>query len=209
MHSTIYSLVLGTHILGGMISLFSGPLALGSPNESKQQKISVWIYFFAMLATCLSGATMALVLKSPFLFVIAAFSFYTVFTGFRAFTSRPYRPGIPEILAIIAGIPAAVYMLLTGEIVLMVFGGIFFLQILGDLYGLAARKNFTELSRALVFVQKYAGAYIATTTAFIVVNLSGTVPGWILWLGPTIVGTPMIFYLSRRLTQRVQLGGGV
>ncbi|MFN4880994.1 MAG: hypothetical protein ACK5CD_05075 [Bacteroidota bacterium] len=40
------------------------------------------------------------------------------------------------------------------------------------------------------------GSYIATTTAFLVVNIQLT-PMWIIWLGPTLLGTILIIYYTR------------
>jgi hypothetical protein len=36
------------------------------------------------------------------------------------------------------------------------------------------------------------GGYIATVTAFVVVNVKMN-PGWILWLLPTAIGAPIIY----------------
>jgi len=45
------------------------------------------------------------------------------------------------------------------------------------------------------------GAYIATVTATITVNLT-MVPALVRWLGPTVIGTPLIFYAVSRYQKR-------
>ena len=42
------------------------------------------------------------------------------------------------------------------------------------------------------------GATIAVVTAFLVVNVRFE-PGWIIWLGPTVVLTPLIFVWAKRI----------
>ncbi len=42
------------------------------------------------------------------------------------------------------------------------------------------------------------GASIAAATAFLVVNIQ-TNPVWITWIAPTVVITPLIIYLNRRV----------
>ncbi len=48
-------------------------------------------------------------------------------------------------------------------------------------------------------------AYIATTTAFVVVNLSQQLPdafGILVWFAPTAIGTPLIFYWVNKYKQK-------
>jgi hypothetical protein len=44
------------------------------------------------------------------------------------------------------------------------------------------------------------GATIAVITAFLVVNVRFD-PGWVVWLAPTVVLTPLIIVWSRRARQ--------
>ena len=58
--------------------------------------------------------------------------------------------------------------------------------------GKAKHKNYWLLAH----LQRMTGAYIASLTAFLVVNK--LLPGIIIWLLPTILLTPLIFIWSRK-----------
>ncbi|HLP32398.1 MAG TPA: hypothetical protein VK202_02935, partial [Bacteroidia bacterium] len=49
-----------------------------------------------------------------------------------------------------------------------------------------------------------SGAYIATVTAFLVVNVDFIQPGWLVWLFPSVIGVPFIFYQIRKRTVAVK-----
>jgi hypothetical protein len=51
--------------------------------------------------------------------------------------------------------------------------------------------------RILLHLNRMGGACIATVTAVFVVNIQ-TNPAFIAWLLPTLIGTPLIIYWSRR-----------
>jgi len=57
----------------------------------------------------------------------------------------------------------------------------------------------TELANTwmIVHIQRIIGAYIAALTAFLVVN-NQILPGYVAWLLPTIIFTPVIIKYSRK-----------
>ncbi|MAC96297.1 MAG: hypothetical protein CMC96_12455 [Flavobacteriales bacterium] len=95
---------------------------------------------------------------------------------------------------------AAKIMLLigfTGEApVLLVFGFFLFSMSAQDLIKMK-RKKFVKNAWLFDHIGRMSGSFIATSTAFIVVNFSMT-PAWVLWLLPTAIGTPLIFRVSMR-----------
>jgi hypothetical protein len=81
-------------------------------------------------------------------------------------------------------------------IVPLVFGGICWMFALQDF------KNFSNKSRVKNFwltthIQRMTGSYIASATAFLVVN-NTILPGVISWLLPTVVLTPLIVIWARK-----------
>jgi uncharacterized membrane protein len=193
-----YSLILALHIAGGTSALLSGPFTLLTRWQSRSHKIASWVHFIAMTATCVSGFAMSLILEIPFLAVIAIFSYYSTFTGFRSFTAKVMKPTIGDGIAIILGIPAAFYMFSTGETILAVFGSFFALGLIVDTSWILLRKPMNEVEHRVHFVNRFGGSYIATITAFLVVNYSHIEPMWIWWLAPSAIGSPLLGYLVFR-----------
>jgi hypothetical protein len=63
--------------------------------------------------------------------------------------------------------------------------------------GMATAKNFWLLAH----LQRMTGAFIAALTAFLVVNaahLPDQIPGFLYWLLPTLILTPLIISWSRK-----------
>jgi hypothetical protein len=80
--------------------------------------------------------------------------------------------------------------------VLLVFGVISILMVLQDFKNYQGKieiKNFW----LLVHIQRMIGAYIAATTAFLVVN-NTVLPGVVAWLLPTVILVPLIFKWTRK-----------
>lgn len=46
------------------------------------------------------------------------------------------------------------------------------------------------------------GSFIATITAFLVVNINWIYPEWIVWLSPTIILVPVMMFWTRKFTAR-------
>lgn len=80
--------------------------------------------------------------------------------------------------------------------VLFFFGFFLFSMSLQDLIKMK-RKKFVKNAWLFDHISRMSGSFIATTTAFIVVNFSMT-PAWVLWLLPTAIGTPLIFRVSAK-----------
>jgi len=80
--------------------------------------------------------------------------------------------------------------------VLLVFGFFLFSMSLQDLIKMK-RKKFVKNAWLFDHIGRMSGSFIATTTAFIVVNFSMT-PAWVLWLLPTAIGIPLIFMASKK-----------
>jgi len=58
-----------------------------------------------------------------------------------------------------------------------------------------------KLAYIRIHIQRLLGAFIASFTAFLVVNLEylpDFIPGWTYWLLPTLLITPLISYWVRK-----------
>jgi hypothetical protein len=89
-------------------------------------------------------------------------------------------------------------------IVAMVFGGIGATFLVNDV------RNFVKPPGHMHWwyghIASMGGSYIAATTAFVVVNISIPGFGWMLWVGPSVIGGWMIGRTIRKY--RVKFGTG-
>jgi hypothetical protein len=150
---------------------------------------------------------MAVLHENIFLFIVGTFTAYMLLSGTRylkiksiidikkadwalAITITLFGLGF-----IVLGIMLLIKSVSFG-IVLLVFGGICWMFALQDF------KNFSNKSRVKNFwltthIQRMTGSYIASATAFLVVN-NTILPGVISWLLPTVVLTPLIVIWVRK-----------
>jgi uncharacterized membrane protein len=202
---TIASGVLGLHIVTGYIALVVAPGAMLT------QKGGLWhrrwgkIYFWAMAGVALTAVLLSLYRPNLFLLLLAVFSFYQAFSGYRVLSWKlPHRGQRAT-----SWDWAAAALTLMGSAALVVHGLIrwsagstFFVvpAIFGVLgIALASRDLHSFLhppasKHAWWFAHmgKMLGAYIATVSAFSVVNFA-FLPPIIRWLWPTAIGLPGIF----------------
>ena len=212
---TFIQTTLFIHAFAGGLALISGFAAILSKKGQKLHIKSGSIYFWSMMTVIVTAIIMALLRDNSFLQSIAVFSFYLAFTGKRllrykkAISPKPIDWIISSIAVIVAIgmlIAAAKIMLLIGFAaeapVLLVFGLFLFSMSFQDLIKMK-RKKFVKNAWLFDHIGRMSGSFIATTTAFIVVNFSMT-PAWVLWLLPTAIGTPLIFRVSARWKKRLK-----
>ena len=64
-------------------------------------------------------------------------------------------------------------------------------------------KKFVKNAWLYDHISRMGGSFIATSTAFLLVNIQ-IEPVWVMWLLPTIVGTPMIVLASRNWKNKLE-----
>ena len=94
------------------------------------------------------------------------------------------------------------------NVILIVFGALLTLFIVKDI----RRQFINDEDRKLLAKEKIidhlgrmSGTYIATFTAFLVVNINFVKPGWIVWLLPTAIGVPIIVYHTNQWRKKLGL----
>ena len=204
---TIFKLFLAVHIAGGTTALLAGIVAMIAPKGKHIHKLSGNTYYWAMAAVCASALVLSVLHPKQFLFYVAIFSFYLTFTG-RRMTKRKKPSDLPTIqdwIAASLGVFAGVALFVRGGMALsesvqfgwvsVVFGGLCLFFSLSDIRSFRQPSGekmqwfFTHLARML-------GAYVATFTAFCVVNLK-FLPTLAVWLVPTVMGTLAIGIWTR------------
>ena len=86
---------------------------------------------------------------------------------------------------------------------LLIFGFLLTWMTLDDLKSLYMKK-FVRGAWLLKHISRMGGSFIATSTAFLLVNTS-IEPVWVMWLLPTVIGTPMIVVTSRKWKKKLSL----
>ena len=202
--------ILFLHTLAGVAALAAAGIAVGSGKGGRLHRRSGNIYTLAMLVVGVSALVLAVVHPNPFLFAVGVFSLYLVFTGWRAAMVRDGRPwrldhagGAVMALAGIGMLGWGAQGLMAGggaqPVILLAFGSIGLTMALSD-WRDWARGPVTGKARIARHLSRMLGGTIATITAAGVVNL-GFLPDLVVWLGPTALITPVIFWWSARVTR--------
>ena len=196
------------HILAGFISLGIAYVLLFIKKGNKRHKKLGMIYVYGMTIIFVTAIPLSLLGEfNPFLFVIAIFSFYLAFSGYRQGRDRNgAREQIDKALGIfitatsILFYPMAVSLYLIEDpmwITSVIFGSIALVFSINDFrrMKIVERPNFYDKTN--LHLNLMLAGTIATTTAFIV-TIEPLSTLWLNWVSPTIVGTPIIIYFSKR-----------
>ena len=197
-----------THIAAGGTALLTGFIAILTAKGGKVHKRSGLVFFYAMLAVAITALIIAVVKDIPFLLAISIFSFYLNYVGYRALKNRDAKFKWYDWVVVALSLVAAVYMVYTRQIVLVVFGTLLFYLLFSNIRPqLSGEEKIKEVRRrkVLAHLGYMMGTYIATVTAFAVVNINFVKPGWIIWLLPTALGLPVIIYYTTVWKKKLKL----
>lgn len=209
-----YSFFLLLHVLTGSLGLLSGSINLILKKGSKIHKTIGRVFVFSMISTALIALLLCFLKTNFFLLIIGVFTLYLVGTGQRyLYMKNLSRGGKPKIvdwlLSSAMGIVGLIFMgwgifLLVKKNSmgwsLMLFGTIGLLSVRKDF------ENYLGKSRKKQFwlrahIARIVGAYIASLSAFLVVNYSRfsvPIPEVVYWVLPTLILTPLIIYWIRK-----------
>ena len=199
------------HISAGALALFVGPGAMVTVKGARWHRIWGKIFVGAMTTVAVTAIPMAVYHPNPFLGMVAVFSFYLAFSGWRMLR-RPVSSANPEakpaLLASAWGDVALCALAILGSLALfasgaqnlmaqnsfgavpLVFGIIGMSLAIADTREIFRPQRTTQ-KRIGAHIGRMGGAYIATVTAFLVVNVH-FLPMVVVWLLPTLIGVPFI-----------------
>ena len=196
------------HILAGTLALMAAVSAVVSSKGKKGHIIAGRTYFWGMTIIFLTAIPMSIVSGNVFLFLIAIFSFYLAYAGMRFARNRT---GIANIfdwvavgLMILSGTLMwclAIFYFTNNNsqyITLIIFGFIAISLGYTDFRGYRNKSAIGKQRIARHLTNMLAGT-IAVITAVLVTNIY-IEPVFILWILPTIVITPIIFWWNRKNT---------
>jgi hypothetical protein len=209
----VIQFLLTSHVLAGATALGSAFLAISTKKGSKNHIFVGRIYSLAMFYVVVGAFILSVVRPNPFLFTIALFSGYLVWTGFRR--ARYRNAVLNKVDKVTAAIGVSIILILFGYglnlilsqnsigIVLIFFGLGMVTFVFEDVRALKSDLYKSKL-RIANHLQRMLGGTIATITAVLVQQLvpriqNTQIPEFVIWIGPTIVLTPLIFYWSKRI----------
>lgn len=202
------TILLIIHVTAGFLALGAGLGAILSKKGRRIHKLTGRMFFYLMLTVAVSAAVISTVKLNEFLLLIAGFAAYQNIGGYRSVKNKGLRPNAVDWLATALGLVTGCCMIATFNIVLLVFGGICLFLALLDLrtyYVIFSGKPVPKLAWLVRHIGFMMGAYIATFTAFMVVNVRNVEPVWIPWLAPTMVGVPLMQYWMWKYTRKGML----
>lgn len=201
--ATFLQYVLYLHILAGFTALVVGLVPMFSQKGGKAHILWGKVYYWAM---CVVALTALLRFKPEvrlvFLGCIAVFSFYNTFTGVRLInlknkvTQAGWQDWLGAYLALGCSVlmgAYAVYVVVAYSnlffgILFTVFGAFCMLLAVTDLLIFSGKKSVEKLHWLYGHISRMGGSYIATVTAFVVVNNKGLVPDLMAWIAPGVIG---------------------
>ena len=213
----MYTLFLTIHIFFGGLSLLLGTWNLLQKKGNVSHKKVGLVFVWGMLITGFSAFILAILKPNVFLFIIGIFTVYLVGTGQRYIHLKKLNKG---------QVPKWIDWLLTISMMVIGIGFVFWginMMINGDSMGMAlitfgligllcVRKDFQNYRRKArkkmywlaAHIARITGAYIASVTAFLVVNqktFPSVIPPLVYWLLPTVILTPLIVKWIRKFAK--------
>jgi uncharacterized membrane protein YfcA len=205
----LFRTILITHIIAGSIALLTGLAAILLRNKTKLHRPFGKIYFYCMSVIFVSSVFMSYYRDNIFLLCVGFFTYYSALTAYRSLKLKKLHMdqnptnldwGIEIFFGMvhIGFISYAIYSLLNGHqglgIVSLVFGSIGIQSNLSTIKRLRKKLKYKNYW-LLAHIGGMLGSYIGALTAFLVNNGQYIhVPGIVLWLGPTVIFVPLIFY---------------
>ena len=199
--------LLVAHIFAGCISLIAAVFAVVSSKGKQAHILAGRTYFWGMAVIFLTAIPMSISSSNVFLFLIAIFSFYLAYAGMRFARNRTGTANLFDWVAVglmvFSGLAmwflALVYFMNNNSqyITLTVFG---FIAISLGYMDFRSYRNKSAIGKQRIarhLTNMLAGT-IAVITAVLVTNLS-IEPVFILWILPTVIITPIIFWWNRKI----------
>lgn len=154
-----------------------------------------------MLLVCFSYISISNLINILFLLIICIFALFQNYIGFRAIKNKSLIYANSDKAMLLIACINSIFMLISFMPVLMVFGGISVMLCIGQIKLYVATIKKQEVSKKLWLRQHIGmmmGAYIATLTAFLVVNVNNFKHAWLLWLAPTVILFPLMMYWTKK-----------
>ncbi|MDZ7773118.1 MAG: DUF2306 domain-containing protein [Balneolaceae bacterium] len=208
--------ILILHIAAGFAALLAGGVAIATKKGKGWHVTAGRIYFWSMAGVAGSALYLSVVRPNPFLLLISLFSFFLTWSGYRAIHWKNrtlqgpvrwfHRTLVPLFLltgCLMVTLGALAWLGISFHpalerlaAVLFVFGVIFTVLAAAEFRHMIWPETSGKFWWMYRHIGSMLGAYIATFTAFLVVN-NTFLPELVAWVGPTALGTPLIAWWTR------------
>tara|TARA_B110000014_G_C20107796_1_gene582891 strand:- start:1368 stop:2015 length:648 start_codon:yes stop_codon:yes gene_type:complete len=197
------------HAPMGGVSLLAGSVAIIAKKGGEIHKKAGLIFYYAMLISALTAFVISVMPnhESTFLFSVGLFSTYFLLGGYRSLKLKNKKQNIfiDQIIAlimIITGIVMIIYPIIlykSIDIVLFIFGIVVISFGIRDIR-LFQNKELLQDKWLKLHIGKMTGGYIASISAFFVVNQF--LPYLYNWFLPGIIGSIYIAYWIRKINHK-------
>jgi uncharacterized membrane protein len=206
MKTVMYTLLL-IHILSGFVALLTGGISMLMQKGGKVHRKAGKGFFYAMISVGVTALIIAFFKDIYFLLMIAVFALYLTIMGYRSLLFMRKAILKPTLfdwffaafsLAFIAATSWLFFVRTPLSVagmqpVLAVLNSIFLILIIRQSFNYLNFNRKTANDWLIQHIIFMMAAYIATITAFLVTNVHSN-PAFIVWLTPTVLFTPLIFY---------------
>jgi uncharacterized membrane protein len=220
--------VLRLHAASGTVALIIAPLAMVAKKGGNWHRLWGKVFFYGMVVVAVTAVFLAIVHPKNFwLALIAVFSFHMVASGYRSLYLKKLHEGLkPDQLDLwLHGLAGLVNLGLliwglshmvmgvrnTQSILFLVFGLIGMGMVFMNLNKFYKRKH-DKREWFFGHMTGFLGGYIATLSAFSAVNIGRwfpSIPAWLVWLWPTLIGIPLIVIWTTYYRRRFANGDRV
>ena len=204
---TLFTIFLIIHILGGALALITGLIAMLTHKGGKAHRLNGKIYFGGMTAVFITSIYMSIAHNNPFLLMVGFFSYYMVVRGYRILHLKKLGQGmmVPRLdwvivaIGMFAGLALVMYGISYGVMRGQTYGyvaipfGLLSISFAWNDIKLFTRGPKEKMHWWYSHIGSMGGGYIATFTAFCVVNIT-FLPGLVVWLLPPFIGAMIITY---------------
>jgi uncharacterized membrane protein len=213
-------LALGLHIAAGATALLAGLVPMLGRKGGKTHVRAGRLYVYCMITVAATAVLLCLLqpltIGRLLLTGVAVLSFYLSFSGWRAARRRSTTLATGD--AVLAAVSSVVGLLMLAagvwlQAVLFAFFGVLISLFAGldTVRSWHPKPAATPTPWLFRHFTRMGGAYIATFTAFVVVNLGRWLPsgapqwsGLVGWMAPTVVGTIIITRTVRKYKHRLR-----
>ena len=210
----LFKILLIIHIVCGSTSLLLGLfIMLLKKGDRKHTRLGN-MYFFSLLTAAAVSLPMSYLHPNYFLFIIGVFTAYMLLTG-RNYLKKKSIADVKTIDWVLtftmlifgtAFIGFGFYNIIRSNYfgtVFLVFGGFGILFVYQDYLNYRGKSNIKNYWLTTHF-QRMIGSYIASVTAFLVVN-NTVLPGVVAWLLPSLLMVPLIIKWTRKY--KIEING--
>lgn len=216
----LFSFFLIIHIVAGTFGLLSGTINIIRKKGDKLHKLIGKLFLYSMLTVGLSAFMLSVMHPNYFLFIVGVFTFYLAATGNRYLSLKglgsTQKPKLIDWILTLsmlifgfAFVLFGIYHLIRSNtlgIVFVFFGLIGLNMVRRDIKNYQGKIKIPNFW-LMAHLQRMMGAYIAALTAFLVVNgnyINLPLPGFLMWLLPSIILVPLIFRWSKKYNQKTK-----